>query len=426
MTFRPTPLAYALAVVLAWAILLGVALDRPEPFVLALPLLVALLRAGGSRPRTLLQAAISAKQDTAYEGDEVALMVSLRLSAPVGIVRMLPVIPPLASSLGGDRTVSPSRLNAPLVWRPRLRCAATGVLDLGHVCFRVWDRGGLWIGEEHHAESLSVTVLPRASEVRHPPAPRHTRGVFGAHPSPATGEGIEFAEIGPFVPGDRLRAINWSTSLRRQRLYASRFRPDRQATVVLLVDTFTVIGARPNSSLDHVLRAAAGLAASYLRRRDQVGILEYGGVARAVRCGGGQNQYPRILWALSRAAPIRTELAQDLRTLPERILPRNALVVALTPLADERFDRAIRALADRGQDLVLLALDTGPLSWPLLRRRDRPPLVRRLWAIEREERLRSLRGHGIRAVAWSPDRPLDAALGAVRIAGMGRQVAWAA
>jgi hypothetical protein len=106
----------------------------------------------------------------------------------------------------------------------------------------------------------------------------------------------------------------------------------------------------------------------------QVDVLEYGGVARAVRYGGGQSQFLCILYALSRAAPIRTGLTQNLRMLPERILPRGALVVALTPLADEPFDRAMRALADGGQGVVQLALDAGPL-WPLLRHRGRQPLA---------------------------------------------------
>ena len=37
MSDRPTPLAHALLVALAWAIFLGVATGRPEPFVLAIP-----------------------------------------------------------------------------------------------------------------------------------------------------------------------------------------------------------------------------------------------------------------------------------------------------------------------------------------------------------------------------------------------------
>jgi uncharacterized protein (DUF58 family) len=241
------------------------------------------------------------------------------------------------------------------------------------------------------------------------------------------GDGLSFAEVGRFVPGDRPRAINWPVSLRMQSLHANRFHPDHQADVVLLIDTFAVVGERPHSSLDHVLRAAAGLAAACLARHDRVGVLEYGGIARSVRLGSGQRHARRLLAALARAAPVRTELVQDLRLLPERILPRRAMVIALTPLADDRIVTGLCGLAERGQDVVVLALDTESLSLPLLRRRERRPLVTRLWALERDERLRALRRQGVRAVGWHPDRPLEAALAMLRVPGFWRGAgSWAA
>jgi uncharacterized protein (DUF58 family) len=108
------------------------------------------------------------------------------------------------------------------------------------------------------------------------------------------------------------------------------------------------------------------------------------------------------------------------------VLPPHALVIALTPLLDARFGRAVRRLADRGQDVVLLALGTDALSAGLLRPRDAGPLVRQLWRLEREDRLRELRAHGIRAVHWPPDSPLEAVLGTVRRPASARHAPWSA
>jgi uncharacterized protein (DUF58 family) len=212
-----------------------------------------------------------------------------------------------------------------------------------------------------------------------------------------------------------------------QSLHANRFHPDHQADVVLMIDTFVLVGERPHSGLDHVLRAAAGLAAASLARHDRVGVLEYGGIARSVRPGAGQRHARRLLAALARTAAVRTELVQDLRLLPERILPRRAVVIALTPLADDRIVTGLCGLAERGQDVVALVLDTESLSLPLLRRRERRPLVRRLWVLERDERLRALRRRGVRSVGWHPDRPLEAALAMLRVPGFWRGAgSWAA
>ncbi len=368
MNFRPTPLAHALTVALAWAVFLGIALGRPEPFLLAVPFIAALLHGAASRPHSAVQATVSVDRQQAAEGETLVRVIAAQIIAPAGPVQVLAVPPPLLRW----RDPLPALVLPPpdgaLVWHQHLTCAGSGVFELGRLGFRVWDRTGLWVGEQVVTQPAGVTVLPRALPVRHPPLPRRTGPLLGAHPSPVTGDGLAFAEVGRFLPGDRPRSINWPVSLRRQSLYANRFHPDRQADVVLLIDTFAVIGERPDSSLDHVLRAAAGLAAACLARHDRVGVVEYGGIVRSVRLSSGPLHARRLLAALARAAPIRTELLQDLRRLPEAVLPRRAMVVALTPLADARVARALAGLAERGQDVVALVLDTERLSLRLLRR----------------------------------------------------------
>ncbi len=425
MKFHPTPLAYSLGVVLAWALFLGVALGRPEPFCAALPLLIALLRGAVRCRTTATSVELSVDALVQTEQDELTATVTATVRDPSGPVQLLLVLPPFVTLLN-DRAapVFKPAHNVPMTWCCRLRCDASGVLEFRSIFLRAWDWSGLWSGEWHHEQRILVSVHPRSTRVRCMLTPRHTGAPFGAHASPLPGEGIEFADIRPFVPGDRMRQINWPVSLRRRELHTNRQHTDRQATVILLIDTFTVVGARPNSSLDHVLRAAAGLAAAYLQRYDRVGVIEYGGVARSAGAATGQHQYQRILDGLSRSAPVRTEFVQDLATLPDRVLPRRALVIALTPLADERFERAVARLADTGRDIVVLALRTDKLSESLLRRSQRQDLVRRLWALDREDHLAALRRHGIRAVNWSPDLPFDAALRGAQQFKVGRQSAW--
>ena len=46
----------------------------------------------------------------------------------------------------------------------------------------------------------------------------------------AKGDGIEFADIRPFVPGDRVRRINWRASARRPGLWVNESHPERNTT----------------------------------------------------------------------------------------------------------------------------------------------------------------------------------------------------
>lgn len=91
------------------------------------------------------------------------------------------------------------------------------------------------------------------------------------------GDGIEPGDIQPFVQGDRVKQVNWRASLRLGTLYVIQHCCERNADVVLMLDTLASVGAPSATTLDGSIRAAASLAAAYLARKDRVGLIEYGG-----------------------------------------------------------------------------------------------------------------------------------------------------
>jgi uncharacterized protein (DUF58 family) len=149
---------------------------------------------------------------------------------------------------------------------------------------------------------------------------------------------------------------------------------------------------------------------AYLRRHDRVGLLVFGGWVRWTKPAVGPTQYANIVQSLARVSITPSAFLHDLSALRESMLPRHAMILALTPLADERFARTVIRLADQGRDVVLLAIRTDELSEALVSRRVNHPLIRRLWLLEREERLRELRGNGVRAVNWSTSLPIETAI----------------
>jgi len=411
VTFRPSRLAHALAVAIAWAVCLAIAIDRVELLFIALPLLARVMWARAGVAAEVRDFALEVEAGARAEGDALRIGISAVIEGASGPVEILPVLPPLlapvASAVVLPRTDGVVRCELEPV------CRSSGMLYFGAVFFRIWDRAGLWVAESRQEQRVSVAVHPRAMAVRSLPAPRECEAPFGQHPSRRLGDGIDFADIRPFVPGDRMKRINWPVSLRTRQLHVNRFFAERSADVILLLDSFGTIGARPNSSLDWCVRAAAGLAMAYLRSHDRVGLMEFGGLLRWTKPGAGPVQYGRILESLTRVAVAPTVFLEDLAALPETMLPRHALIIALTPLHDARFERAVMRLADQGRDIVVIALRTDELSQAFLPRRARDPMLRRIWRLEREERLRALRGHGVRAVHWSPSLPIETALRAV-------------
>jgi uncharacterized protein (DUF58 family) len=255
-----------------------------------------------------------------------------------------------------------------------------------------------------------VRVYPRIVPLRSLPRPFHTQPSVGDYVSSALGEGIEPGDVRRFAPGDRIKQVNWRASLRLGQLYVTQRHRERNADVVLMLDTLAEVGAPPETTLDQGVRAAASLATAYLARKDRVGLITYGGVLSWVRPGSGPVQYERLADGLVRADVVFTYVAKDLQRVPARVLSPQALVLAITPLLDRRFAKAVLDLAARGFDLIVLVVSPVAVTRAAMPPSPTDDLAGRLWALERRADLTELRRHGLPVLEWCPPEPLEAAL----------------
>jgi len=58
----------------------------------------------------------------------------------------------------------------------------------------------------------------------------------GEYLSVFKGQGIEFAEVREYTPGDDVRTIDWNVTARTGTPYVKRFVEERELTVLLVVD----------------------------------------------------------------------------------------------------------------------------------------------------------------------------------------------
>ncbi len=155
-------------------------------------------------------------------------------------------------------------------------------------------------------------------------------------------EGLEFADTRPFVPGDRVRSVNWRATARRGSLVVNERHPERNADVVIFLDSFAEARASDEGTFEHAVRAAATLITGFLERRDRVGLVAFGGILRWLEPGGGLVQRYRLVDALLETGVEFSYAWKDVNVIPARTLPPGALVIALTPLLDERTGRGAR------------------------------------------------------------------------------------
>ena len=144
MTFRPSPLAYALAVVVAWIICLAIAIDRVELFFIAIPLLVRVLRSPAPAESDVRDFNLATEPGPRLEGEDFVVTVCALIAADGGTHRDPSHLATLLSPLSAQRTaVLASQPDGRVEWNSRLHCRASGILDFGVVFFRIWDQA--WV-----------------------------------------------------------------------------------------------------------------------------------------------------------------------------------------------------------------------------------------------------------------------------------------
>src|SRR3990167_11252452 len=63
-----------------------------------------------------------------------------------------------------------------------------------------------------------------------------TASFSGEYTSVFKGQGIEFADVREYVPGDDIRTIDWNVTARTDRPFVKQFVEERQLTIFFLVD----------------------------------------------------------------------------------------------------------------------------------------------------------------------------------------------
>jgi len=387
---------------------------RPELVALAAPFLTFLAIGLTSAREPNVSTEVVAAAERGLEGDPIRL--TFALSSPDAAADLeLQLALPAEIALTDPPTNGAWRLRLDAgerrVLALQVRANRWGVHSLGAGRVRAMDPFSLFVWEWALAPAVQVRVYPRPERLRDSIAPRRTQLLAGNRIARRSGDGLEFAGIRPFVPGDRVRRVNWRATARRGVLHVNEQHPDRNADVILFLDTFEEARSGVAGTLDMALRAAASLAAAHLQLRDRVGIVSFGGVLHWLEPTLGGRAIYRIADALIQSEITFSFVWKTLDVIPPRLLPAGALVIGLTPLLDPRGTRALLDLRSRGYDLSIVECAAERFLAPP----DSPQaeLARRLWRLQRAALRTRLRGLGVSVAEWDPGESLSLPLGEV-------------
>jgi uncharacterized protein (DUF58 family) len=409
VTRAATPKLGAYAGLASLGLLAALATRRPElvalaaPFALTAALGLVLVRTA----RVDLQ--VDLEPDRVLEGDEVEVRVTLDAETGAERAEVLLELPRQLELVDGHNPVLVRFADGrrrELTYR--LRCKRWGAFRIGRVYLRTSDVLATFRHEGVLDARQALRVYPAEESVRDLLRPLETQVFSGNHVARQKAEGIEFADLRPFVPGDRIRHVNWRASARRGELWVNEHHAERNADVVILLDSFAEARLGERSTLDAALRAAVTLATRYLRQKDRVGFVTFGGMLNWLLPATGTGQLYRIVDSMLDTQIVLSYAWKDLRTVPRRTLPPQALVLAFTPLLDDRSTAALLDLRGRGFDLAVIEI--SPLSLVPAGRGPAAELAGRLWRLRREAVRGRFERAGIPVAVWGDESSLAAAV----------------
>jgi uncharacterized protein (DUF58 family) len=403
--------ATALAALLTLA---AVALGRPDLLVLAAPFGLLCALGAAHAPRTAVRARVQLADHWLHEGQSTRLrilpaqgheleQVTVTLAVPAFVVPQPPtgalaVTPRAGRQAALEFVVSPRR------WGVR----STGSAMIGATS----NWGGYRWGPQRLPEAR-VVALPEARAFTSGETP-HPVGLIGQNRSRRPGDSSEYFAIRPFQPGDRLRRVNWRTTLRTGEVHAVGTTAQEDSSVLLLLDATSDVGASDGldgeaSSLDVGVRAASALAAHHIQVGDRVALRVLGRTNQALGPGSGVRHQRRLQELLAQVQPGWPDLlgARHLRFQAGA----GTVVMVLSPMLTPEVTTVMVTLARRG--LTVVVIDTlTPEILPEPARNPRTParLAWRLRLVERQMQITEVNRRGIPVVPWRGPGTLDEVL----------------
>lgn len=406
---KPEPRVVGFTAIGVLGLIVGLAAAEPAAVAIGAAFLLPTIY-GLAAPRPVLpKSSIGPSPERLLEGDGLEVRLELAAEASIDWLELDLRVPARSRRVEGTgRLVLGLEAGEVRTLRYRFECPRWGLYPAGEVHLAGLHRLCMVRSCAKRDPTRLVRVYPRIERLRRLVKPLATRPASGSRLAASRGEGIEFAEIREFRAGERVRRVNWRASARRGQLLVSDRHPERSSDVVLFLDSLTEAASDQESTLDFAVRAVASLVAEYLRQRDRVGLLNFGGELEWVLPSTGARQQYRIVDAVLSSESVRLYRWHDPRLIPHRVLPPQSLIVGLTPLLDWRVNRALINLRARGYDLALIEVDPRRFAEPA--RSVYGEEAWRVWLLERELiRHRFLRA-GIPVSRWSADAPLAAAI----------------
>ena len=177
----------------------------------------------------------------------------------------------------------------------------------------------------------------------------------GDYHSVFKGQGVEFDEVRPYVPGDDVRSIDWNVTARTGEPHVKRFSEERELTVIFLVDVSgsQIFGSGSRSKSELAAEITSLLAMTAIQNQDKIGLILFSDrILKSIPPRKGRTAVMRLVREVLAADETRegTDITMALRFL-NNVQKRKAVVFLVSDFQDKDYERELRVTA-RHHDVI--------------------------------------------------------------------------
>jgi uncharacterized protein (DUF58 family) len=190
----------------------------------------------------------------------------------------------------------------------------------------------------------------------------------GEYRSVFKGQGMEFAEVREYQPGDEVRSIDWNVTARMRRPFVKRYIEERELTVMLAVDLSGSerFGTARRFKVETATELAAVVAMSAVRNNDRIGMLLFTDrIELVVPPSKGRRHAMRVIRDLVATVPAGrgTNLGLALGYL-RQLLTHHTIVFVISDFLTGGYERELRVLGRRHDVIAVTVDDPGERALP--------------------------------------------------------------
>ncbi len=173
----------------------------------------------------------------------------------------------------------------------------------------------------------------------------------GEYQSVFKGQGIEFADVREYVPGDDIRSIDWNVTARSDKAFIKKYVEERELTVIFAVDMSGSqnFGSHYKLKSEIAAEVTALLSFSAVKNHDKTGLLIFTNeVEKFVPVKKGKTHVLRVVREiLGYKAKKKGTRIQSAAEFLMRVLTRTAVIFLISDFMDTDYEKGLKVLSQR-------------------------------------------------------------------------------